>query len=304
MNKLDKIFSFLREKPGYLKEGKRRLKRILKKNGINASLEQCAYALREFTNQSNSFKRLFFDIETSPNIGLFWRAGYNLTITPESIIQEKAVICVSYKWEFEDKVYHLKWTDGDDTELLKAFTRILLEADEVVAHNGDRFDIAWLRTRCAIKGLPFPTYLKSLDTLQKVKRNFNFNSNKLDYLAKVLQVGGKIETGGYNLWKRIVLDNDKESLDKMLEYCDNDVVILEDVFHKLQSYIKPNTHVGTHVGNGKHSCPTCGGIHVNHTKNVFTAKGTLQRAMECSTCGTDYIISNTAFIKMLENDSK
>ena len=37
-------------------------------------------------------KRLFVDIETSPNIGLFWRAGYKQTITPDSIIEERKVI--------------------------------------------------------------------------------------------------------------------------------------------------------------------------------------------------------------------
>ena len=48
-------------------------------------------------------KRLFFDIETSFNIGFFWRAGYKQVITPEQIIHERKVICVSYKLEYEDK---------------------------------------------------------------------------------------------------------------------------------------------------------------------------------------------------------
>jgi hypothetical protein len=37
-------------------------------------------------------KRLFFDIETSPNIGLFWSAGFKLNIAPENIIKERAII--------------------------------------------------------------------------------------------------------------------------------------------------------------------------------------------------------------------
>ena len=52
-------------------------------------------------------KRLFFDIETSFNIGWFWRAGYKQAITPEQIIHERKVICISYKWEGEDEVYNL-----------------------------------------------------------------------------------------------------------------------------------------------------------------------------------------------------
>ena len=32
-------------------------------------------------------RRLFFDIETSPNIGLFWEAGYKKNIDVSNIIQ-------------------------------------------------------------------------------------------------------------------------------------------------------------------------------------------------------------------------
>jgi len=53
-------------------------------------------------------KRLFFDIETSPNVGFFWSAGYKLNVTADSIIQERAIICICYKWEDEKEVYHLQ----------------------------------------------------------------------------------------------------------------------------------------------------------------------------------------------------
>ena len=49
-------------------------------------------------------KRLFYDIETSYNIVKAWRAGYNLTITPEDIIHERAIISICYKWEGEEDV--------------------------------------------------------------------------------------------------------------------------------------------------------------------------------------------------------
>jgi len=87
-------------------------------------------------------KRLFFDIETSFNIGIFWRSGYNLTIQPDDIIKERAIICVSWKWEGKDEVHNLTWDKNQcDKKLLKDFVKILNQADEIVAHNGDRFDI-------------------------------------------------------------------------------------------------------------------------------------------------------------------
>ena len=93
-------------------------------------------------------KRLFFDIETSFNIGIFWRSGYNQTINPEDIIHERAIICVCYKWEGEDEVHTLTWDrNQSDKKLLKSFIQIMNRATEVVGHNGDRFDIKWLNTR-------------------------------------------------------------------------------------------------------------------------------------------------------------
>ena len=66
-------------------------------------------------------RRLFFDIETSPNIGLFWEAGYKKNIDYSNIIQERAIICICYKWEDEKEVYSLQWDSkqNDKTMLLK-----------------------------------------------------------------------------------------------------------------------------------------------------------------------------------------
>ena len=33
--------------------------------------------------------RLFWDLETSPNIGLFWKSGWKINISEEKILQEK-----------------------------------------------------------------------------------------------------------------------------------------------------------------------------------------------------------------------
>ncbi len=50
-------------------------------------------------------RRLFFDIEVSPNIVFSWRAGYNLNIDPDNIIEERKIICVCWKWEGKDEVH-------------------------------------------------------------------------------------------------------------------------------------------------------------------------------------------------------
>jgi len=298
MTKLE-IIDKLKKHPIYMENGAGKLaKRWRTTPDV---IKECKYLIRNGKeNLANTkFKRLFFDIETSPNIGFFWQAGYKLNIPHSNIIREKAIICVSYKWENEDKVYNISWDKGCDKKLVEEFSKILFEADEVVAHYGDRFDIPWLRGRALYHQLPFPTYLKSLDTKAKAYSHFKLNSNSLDYLAKYLNVGGKIEDGGFSNWVKIVMDNDKEALDIMLKYCDNDVIILEDVFHKMENYIKLNTHVGAALGNSKSTCPKCGDKKVTYHKPYITANGTVQRIMKCE-CGVDYKISNTEWLRLMK----
>ena len=93
-------------------------------------------------------KRLIWDVETSPNIGYFWRTGYNLTLNHDNIIQERAIICICWKWEGDSWVYSDAWDDGDDERLVTEFLEVAKEADELVAHNGDKFDLRWLQGRC------------------------------------------------------------------------------------------------------------------------------------------------------------
>lgn len=185
--------------------------------------------------KENSRKKLFFDIETSPNVVFSWRIGSKVNLSHDNIINERAIICVSYKWEGEDKVYSLAWDKGCDKELLEKFSKIIDSADEIVTQNGDKFDIKWLRARCIFHDIPISPKFNSIDTLKMARAGFNFNSNKLDYMGSYLGVGQKIHTG-YDLWKNIVLHNNGKALKQMIEYCEEDVRLLERVYNKLKPY--------------------------------------------------------------------
>lgn len=247
-------------------------------------------------------KRLFFDIETSFNVGIFWRSGYNLTIQPDDIIQERAIICVSWKWEGLDEVHHLQWDDNQcDKQLLKDFIKILNKADEIVAHNGDRFDIKWLRTRCLLHGIDmFPTY-QTIDTLKQAKSQFNFNSNKLDYIAKFLGVGAKLKHEGMDMWKAIVFKKDAEALKRMVEYCDMDVIVLEKVYQKLAPYSKHKLNYAVLRGGEKFECPECGTTHVRKRKTYTTAAGTIKHCLNClEGCNVSYVVNNKTYIDFVK----
>lgn len=229
-------------------------------------------------------RRLIFDIETSPNIGMFWEAGYKKNIPYENIIKERAIICICYKWEGEKKVHGLFWDENqDDKTMLETFLQVANEADELVGHNGDKFDLAWIRTRCLFHKLPmFPKYV-TVDTLKVARSKFKFNSNKLDYIAKYLGIGSKIHTS-YSLWRDILLDKSETAKKHMLKYCKGDVVILEKVYVELKNHTEAKQHYGAMYNVDKDSCPECGSHDLKNSKLRTTATGLLKRQYQCGNC--------------------
>jgi transcription elongation factor Elf1 len=240
-------------------------------------------------------KRLFWDIETSPNVVLSWRVGYDIKIDNDNILTERAIICIGYKWEGEKASHVLRWDENQcDKAMLKQFLAIANKADEMVAHNGDKFDLTWFKTRCIFHGLPTLPEYKTVDTLQWARKKFLFNSNKLDYIAKYLGLGGKIKTE-FGLWKDVVLKKDAKALRRMLDYCKRDVELLEKVWDRLRQHTKHKTHAGVVAGRDKWTCPHDGSENIRVARGPrITAGGSKSYQMQCKDCGLSYSISATA----------
>lgn len=273
-----------------------------KSNRYDLSPEQLK-KLHELS-QGHQIKRLFFDIETSRmvvELRLFSMRNKDLRFSYRNVKTPSKIICISYKWEGEDKVRNLRWDSEKqcDKELLKQFIPLMHEADEVIGHNGDNFDIKIVRTRAIYHRLPFRVNIPSLDTLKKARSHFRFPDNRLDTIAHYLGVGGKVQHEGIRMWDKVE-DGDPKALIDMVDYCDMDVVVLEDCYLVMENYIKPNRHVGVMAGGLKHECPKCGSEDSNHIKNRVTTAGTVKRLMECQTCSHDYEISNSAYRTKLE----
>jgi DNA polymerase III epsilon subunit-like protein len=230
-------------------------------------------------------RRLYFDIEVSANVGLFWQSGYKLQVGTENIIKERAVICICYKWEDDEDVYYLQWDKKQcDKKLLQEFINVANEADELVGHNGDKFDLAWIRTRCLLHKIDmFPTY-NTIDTLKIARSKFRFNSNRLDYIGKFLGLGQKNHTN-FDLWKDIMLKNCTKSMNTMIDYCIQDVVLLEKVHKALNNHIPAKTHYGVIFGGDRGSCPECGSDEVIKNNRRVMASGLVKIQMKCKNCG-------------------
>lgn len=248
---------------------------------------------------------LFVDIETSPCVGYFWRPGYNLTISHDNIVEESKIICISYKWQGEEEVSTLTWDKAqNDRAMLVKFGKVLKKADRAIAHNGDRFDLPWIRTRCLFHRIPFQADVMTLDTLKKARGGFKFNSNRLDYLGKFMGVGRKEETGGFGLWKD-VMNGDKEALAKMVHYCEQDVQLLERVYDVMIEYLKPVTHTAVNLGGYRHECPYCSSEDTKRNKRIpATAAGTPKVELKCNTCRRYWTMSEATYWASLERKRK
>lgn len=243
-------------------------------------------------------RRLFFDIETSYMTARVWRTGRQY-IGPDQLKDSTKIICISYKWQGEDKVHSLKWTrKQDDSKLIERFIKVLGQADEIVAHNGDRFDIKQLRTRAIQENLlMFPTY-RTFDTLKKLRKYLALPSNKLDYVGKFFGVGRKMDHDGFPLWIDVVEGNSQKRLDEMVKYCERDVILLEDVFYVLAPYVDHNTNFSVLSGGPKWGCPHCASLKVKMHRTDTTAMGYIRRFMKCE-CNKQYKVSNLTYISFL-----
>jgi hypothetical protein len=236
-------------------------------------------------------RRLIYDLEVSPNLALIWRAGYKINVNYDSIVKERAIIVIGWKWHGEKKRHVLTWDKNqDDKAMLLAFSKEMAQADEAVAYFGRSFDHPWLRTRALFHGLILPE-VPTVDPLKWARSRFYFNSNKLDYVSKFLGAKGKIETR-YDLWKDITLDNCPKALDKMARYCSNDLVLLEFVHDRLRAMSPVSAHAGVAAHGEAWTCPRCGAAKIKQSKRCVTAKGTVQFQMQCKGCAGYYTISN------------
>lgn len=229
----------------------------------------------------------FIDIETSPCVGYFWRPGRKISISADNIVTESRIVCICWKDEGSNKVHSVDWGDGSpmhQRKMLKSFLKELKPEDVLVGHNLDRFDIKWIKTQVLKLGLDPINRLTSIDTLKLTRGNFNFNSNRLDYLGNVLGCGGKLETGGFQLWKD-VMNGSTKALAQMIKYCKRDVLLLEEVYNRILPHVvKTGIHKGVLYGRNRASCDTCGSERTQRRGTRVNGIGLLVQKITCVDC--------------------
>jgi len=226
-------------------------------------------------------KVLVFDIETAPCMSYIW--GLYQEVNSTNFIQKDwYVICWSAKWLGEKKIFNASSRTENDYQCVKALWKLIDEADVLIAHNGDRFDVKKINARFIIHGMKAPSTYRTIDTLKAARANFKFTSNRLTDIGQYLKVGKKMDTGGFDLWKGC-MKGELKSIRKMQKYCDQDVKLLEKVYLKLRPYMK--THPNIALMQNRCGCANCGSIKVQYRGYQYTNTSKYRR-YQCTACGS------------------
>lgn len=127
---------------------------------------------------------------------------------------------------------------GDDMETTRQVTEILGEHDVLVAHNGTRFDLPFLRTRLARWGLPRLPEQKIVDPLSIAWRKLRLGRNSLGSIADHIGLSDKKTPLDMSVWTDAILNGTKESMDLIVEHCVADVKVLAGVLELVKPYVK------------------------------------------------------------------
>ena len=235
-------------------------------------------------------KILLFDIETMANRAWVW-GKYEQNVIAFDL--EWYMISFAFKWlggkQRKARAatlpnYGLYKTEPEnDKALCEDLWGLLDEADLVIGHNSDGFDLKKANARFLVHGLKPPTPYKSVDTLKVAKRYFKFTSNRLDDLGDVLRVGRKVQHGGFEMWKGAAFDGNMKDWRRMAKYNAQDVDLLESVYMKLLPWITQHPNLNLLEGT-INCCPNCASSDLQK-RGYSNTRVSSWRQYQCQNCG-------------------
>ena len=127
------------------------------------------------------------------------------------------------------------WKSGvrsDDREIVREVLDLLRRCHIAYAHNGERFDMRWLRTVALKYGMDMPR-LKLVDPCQIAWKKYVIGRNSLEAVGDFIGIPqGKLHISP-DVWRKALMDNDDESWKVLVERCESDVDILNAIASKV-----------------------------------------------------------------------
>ncbi len=176
---------------------------------------------------------LVLDIETSDlaaDRGVALVACYESSAEPGKVHTMRNDVIAAKDWK--------RGVRGNDKQLVKDICAVIRDHDIIVAHNGVRFDIPFLRTRCLRWGLKPLKEPKCVDPLQIAWRKFKLRSNRLGALSDHLGISDRKTPLDLSVWADAILNGSRASMDLIVEHCVADIKVLSGVLRHVKPFIK------------------------------------------------------------------
>jgi uncharacterized protein YprB with RNaseH-like and TPR domain len=123
------------------------------------------------------------------------------------------------------------WMEGrrsDDREFVAAIFEILKQGHVAYAHNGEFFDMRWLRTVALKYQLEMPK-LRLIDPAQIAWKNYRIGRNSLEAIADFLELPYQKYHLSPEVWRNALLDDDDDAWRELTVRCESDVLLLNSV---------------------------------------------------------------------------
>jgi DNA polymerase elongation subunit (family B) len=249
---------------------------------------------------------LYIDIENSRMVVEFetYSLYGNDVIHPKHIKHDWYITCAAWAWldnktQKVGKIETVAVNDfktykkdfRDDRGVVKRLHEVISQADLIVGHNSDAFDIKKINYKFIKYGLEPLDMPPTADTLKAAKKYAKSSSNKLYYLAKEFGVSMKIDLPSSIMH---AADNGCEkSLKKLVAYNKGDIRAGSELYFKMLPYIKnhPNIrkimgeNVTKQIKQGHVTCQNCGSKNMVKDGKLVQKTGKYQRH-KCMDCGS------------------
>ena len=210
-----------------------------------------------------------------PCLGFFWDKPWETNII--HVVKQWQILSFSAKWLGEKVETHIN--HKTDRVLLKKVWKLLDEAEIVVAHNGDSFDIRKINARFLYHSMIPPSPYRTIDTLKISRKYFGLLSHKQDDIGEFIGTGRKIKVDK-QLWLDCIA-GDKKALNLMKAYNAQDVVLLEKNYLRFRPWIKNHPNLDNY--SEKTICPKCGSDKL-HRRGHAANNTTKYLRMQCQNC--------------------
>ena len=215
-------------------------------------------------------KVFIFDLENAPSKAALY-GMWKQNINPVQITEEWYMLSWSGKWLFDTEMYSDVLTpaeaiEGSDKRIMESLWSFIDDADILIGHNINQFDVLKMNTRFVLNSILPPSPYQTIDTLLAARKNFAFSHNKLDYLCEQFGVAQKADNGGMARWLGCCEGN-PEDLIEMEKYNRQDIVATEELYMALRPWIKTHPNLALYMEADSDACYKCGSTNIKWLYN-------------------------------------